>query len=46
MIDFSIEDGKKIKEIIEIFSKTELGDFLVNVSAGRNFGSLKEIKGL
>ena len=46
VIDFSIEDGKKIKEIIEIFSKTELGDFLVNVSAGRNFGSLQEIKGL
>lgn len=46
VIDFSVEDKEKIKEIINIFSETELGKFLVNVSAGKNFGSLQEIKGL
>tara|TARA_B100000925_G_scaffold291797_1_gene281492 strand:- start:551 stop:1738 length:1188 start_codon:yes stop_codon:yes gene_type:complete len=46
VIDFSIEDKDKIKEMVNIFSETELGKFLVNVSAGKNFGSLQEIKGL
>ena len=44
VIDFSMEDGDKLKELVKIFSQTELGDFKVNIRAGKDFGSLKDIE--
>jgi len=39
-----MEDGDKLKELVKIFSQTELGDFMVNIRAGKDFGSLKDIE--
>ena len=44
VLDFSIEDKNKLPEIIEIFSNTELGTFLANVSIGKNFGKLEKLR--
>ena len=44
VLDLSIEDIKKLPEIIEIFSNTALGKFKVNVGAGINFGNLEGLK--
>jgi len=43
VIDFSTEDSDLLKDIIDIFATTDLGKFLVNVSAGTNFGQLKKV---
>ena len=43
VIDFSTEDGALLKDIIDIFATTDLGKFMVNVSAGTNFGQLKKV---
>jgi hypothetical protein len=43
IIDFANEDKDTLKQIIEEFSKTDLGDYKVNVSVGKNFGELKQI---
>ena len=43
VLDFSVEDSDILKDIIEIFATTELGKFMVNVSAGKNFGQLKKV---
>jgi len=40
VLDMSKEDLKRLPEIIEVFSNTELGKFKVNVSRGVNFGKL------
>ena len=45
VIDFSNEDRDLLKEIVNIFSTTDLGKFLVNVSVGSNFGQMKKIGG-
>lgn len=44
VIDFSIEDREMLSDIVNTFSQTELGDFLTNVSVGRNFGQLKKME--
>ena len=44
VIDLVDEEKHLIPEIKEIFSKTELGDFKVNISAGKDFGNMKELK--
>ena len=44
VLDLSIEDIKKLPEIIEIFSNTALGKFKVNAGAGINFGNLEGLK--
>jgi len=44
ILDFSLEDRENLSEIIHIFSNTELGKFLVNVSVGKNFGNLKKLE--
>jgi hypothetical protein len=44
VIDFSLDDKRILTEIIDTFSQTELGDFLVNVSVGKNFGNLKKME--
>lgn len=43
VLDLSIEDREKLPEIIDIFSNTALGKFMVNVSVGQNFGQLKKL---
>ena len=44
VLDFSLSDKGMVKSLIEEFSNTELGKFKVNVSGGKNFGNLKEMK--
>lgn len=44
VIDFSEEDVKELKEIKRQFGQTKLGNFLVNVSAGKDFGTLQRMK--
>lgn len=44
VLDFAKEDQKMVKEIRDVFEQTRLGRFLSNVSIGKNFGSMKEIK--
>jgi len=44
VLDFSLEDKELLSEIIDIFSNTELGKFLVNVSVGKDFGNLKKLE--
>jgi hypothetical protein len=43
VIDLSNEDRGMIPELINLFAETELGHFKVNVQAGRNFGSMREL---
>ena len=44
VIDFSDEDRDLIYDIRDTFSKTPLGVFPCKISAGKNFGKLKELK--
>ena len=44
ILDFAIEDRDKLNQIIKIFSETELGTFLTNISVGKNFGNLKKLE--
>jgi hypothetical protein len=44
VIDLAKEDKGLLKEIFDIFAKTDLGDFMVSVQAGKNFGDMKEVK--
>jgi len=44
VIDFAEKDIKCLKKIKEAFQTTDLGNFLVNTSAGRDFGSMKRLK--
>ena len=43
VLDLSVEDKYKLPEIIDIFSNTILGKFMVNVNVGKNFGQLKRL---
>lgn len=43
VLDLAQEERSLISEIKEIFSRNRIGDFLVNVSAGRDFGSMRRI---
>ena len=43
VIDFSDEDRDLIYDIRDTFSKTPLGVFPCKISAGKNFGKLKEL---
>jgi len=44
VLDLSTEDKERLPEIIDIFSDTALGKFMVNVNVGKNFGQLKRLK--
>lgn len=44
VIDFTEEEKYLIPEIKKIFADTELGTFKVNISAGKDFGKMKELK--
>jgi len=43
VLDLSKEDKEKLPEIIDIFSNTALGKFMVNVRVGQNFGQLEKL---
>lgn len=42
VIDLANEDKKDLKQIIDIYSNTDLGKFKVNLKAGSNYGELKK----
>ena len=44
VIDLKDEEKDIIPEIKKVFSDTELGKFKVNLSAGKNYGEMKELK--
>ena len=44
IIDFSMEDRSIMNDVVDEFGSTELGEYLVNVSAGKNFGSMRSLK--
>lgn len=44
VIDFVESEKHLIPELKKIFSETELGNFMVSVSAGKNFGSMERLK--
>jgi len=44
VIDLVDEEKHLLPEIKDIFANTELGSFKVNVSAGKDFGNMKELK--
>lgn len=43
VIDLHKEDVPLVKDLIKTFSETRLGNFPVNVSAGKDFGKIKKI---
>ena len=43
VLDMAKEDSQSLFEIIDMFKKTELGDFKVNASIGKNFGEMREL---
>ena len=43
VIDYSMQDRESLTEIVSTLKDTRFGRFNVNVSAGRNYGNLKEI---
>jgi len=43
VLDIPYEERYIIPEMIEVFSNTPLGKFLINVKAGKDFGNLKEL---
>ena len=44
VLDFSEKDMRDLVKLKNMFADTELGKFLVNVSAGKSFGEMKELK--
>ena len=44
VLDFADEDRRALVELVNEFSSTRLGKFMVNISAGKNFGRLKELR--
>ena len=43
VIDFAESERALIFEVAQIFSRTNISDFLTNVSEGRNYGDMREI---
>ena len=44
VIDLSVEDKEMIQDLIKTFGATDLGEYVVNVSAGKNFGQMRALK--
>jgi len=44
IIDFAKEDKDILNKVFDVFSKTDLGDFAISISAGKNFGDMKKVK--
>jgi hypothetical protein len=43
VIDFSLEDKDLLGEIIQLFKNTDLGEYAVNVSMGKNFKDMRRV---
>jgi DNA polymerase I-like protein with 3'-5' exonuclease and polymerase domains len=43
ILDVSREDKSLLEKIINIFKETDLGEFRVNASIGKNFGNMRKI---
>ena len=43
VIDMSLEDKHMLNSLISVFENTDLGEYRVNISAGRNFGDMKRL---
>ena len=43
VIDLHRDDKKLINEIVDVFSKNDLGTFKVNLSMGKNFGQMRGV---
>jgi hypothetical protein len=44
VLDFSNEDRDILVSLARCFAQTQLGDFKVNISAGRDFGNMKKME--
>jgi hypothetical protein len=44
VIDYSVEDGEMLTEIVEIFSDTDLGRYKINVKYGKDFKNMFFVK--
>ena len=44
VIDMSVEDKDMVGELMGMFADTDLGQYYVNASVGRDFGMLKKVK--
>ena len=44
VLDLADEDRQELVRLVNEFSSTRLGEFMVNLHAGKNFGSMKELK--
>ena len=44
MLDLKNQDKSLLPEIIDVFGDTRFGKYVVNVSAGQNYGEMKKIK--
>jgi len=44
VLDFCDEDRDILMEIVKQFSKTEIGDFKINLSAGKDFGNMSSLQ--
>ena len=43
VIDVDRSDQSKLNEIIDVFSKTDLGVFKTNIAMGKNFGDMRKV---
>jgi hypothetical protein len=43
-LDIADEDKEKIPELKATFENNKLGNFMANIKAGKDYGSLKELK--
>ena len=43
VIDYCADEKSKLIDILNIFKKTRLGDYVVNLSLGKNFGDMRKI---
>ena len=44
VLDLADEDRQELLHLVDEFSSTRLGNFMVNISAGKNFGKLRELR--
>ena len=43
VIDLSLEDKGMMRDLIKTFGATDLGEYIVNVTAGKNFGQMRAV---
>ena len=43
VIDYCAKEKSKLIDVLNIFKKTRLGDYVVNLSIGRNFGNMRKV---